>query len=439
MTVLFKPKNTALSRRILADTDACHFIRAALLDCGIESGDMHHVLKADDHKEQRCPIMFDPSLAAEVAVPARFADVSPMKRRRSEDSEDRTKKLQYEAQQRDCDSDGGAAKQHHHHHHHSHKKSAVRAASEVPDGPGGVHGVCTLKEGSLKLKISLHRPSSSTPTTPDGDSASPTSLSRLGDEAEVRGNNGIGHGLDNGRHGVGDHLDDTTPCSIPSSEQNLPSGCDIKAQPEACELSGRSSARKNGVPGHFVAPGRDGVRRSLISDPSKLRKKPRRGPSEQRGIWNAPTVGDGLFDGRIRPRDTFHHLRIAVGQNGGRGVVNHASILDHPIVHSRIFGSGTFDGPSVVRSGTFGGSYDLPSRRREERTSNSVIKTSPADSLPLDLSRGTATLPENAPGSRRDQSSGHVPPIGAFFSKPLNRRRLDDVVRRLWARHGAHV
>ncbi|KAL3204421.1 hypothetical protein MRX96_011438 [Rhipicephalus microplus] len=138
--------------------------------------DEHHVCGALANGEQQHPgaMYAQNGDALDGAQPLLGA---PLKRRRSEDGERSKRARDF---QRGCESDGdlptsvGAqtTTQHHHHHHHHHKKAATGAADEhhQPDS-GDVHGVCTLEEGSLKLKISLHRPHA---VTPDGLSALPT-------------------------------------------------------------------------------------------------------------------------------------------------------------------------------------------------------------------------------------------------------------------------
>ncbi|KAL1436011.1 hypothetical protein MTO96_010768 [Rhipicephalus appendiculatus] len=99
--------------------------------------DEHHVCAALANGEKQHPgaMYAQNGDALDGAQPSLGA---PLKRRRSEDGE-RNKRATAAA--------GAADEQHH------------------QPNSGDVHGVCTLEEGSLKLKISLHRPHA---VTPDG-------------------------------------------------------------------------------------------------------------------------------------------------------------------------------------------------------------------------------------------------------------------------------
>ncbi|XP_064476046.1 uncharacterized protein LOC135389925 [Ornithodoros turicata] len=362
-------------------------------------------------------VMLDPSLAP--AMPVHLSEMSAAKRRRSEESD--AKRTHH---QRDSDSDGAVPKHHHHHHHH-HKKPAVKLDDESQDS---VTGVCTLKEGSLKLKISLHRPPSSLPTTPDGDSLVPAPLSRAGDKDEKPVDNGVSDRQEvvNMEHAESNGVEKHVPLVLCTPKASSEQGREQEETNDEVQLSGRTTARKSKVPGHFVAPEPKTARRTLLPDLNKLRK-----PRTNQSTQPVAHRGDPKFRGTIldsgllaRPPDTFHHLQVTVGQNGGRGIVNHASILNHPSVHSRMFAE-SFSKKNNVRS---------PPPIGEVQRKPSL--PAPRDHQPLDLS--TAGYPNATVSRQKAATASYVPPIGVFYLKPHSRKRLDDVVKRLWARHGTN-
>lgn len=481
----------------------------------------------------------------------------PVKRRRSEDGE-RTKRAARGDVQRGCESDSGlpsdgqALASHHHHHHHHHKKAAG-GSDGADQAKGDLHGVCTLEEGSLKLKISLHRPHA---VAPDGLSTarppcdktttsrppSPPSLAKS--EADERASCGLvaarhsptppaslatadgavrkveyvsqnvyhdsnqtldavssesllipfsvrkvelpkvltsdgvaselstkdslftpvlntsNHfpnsavktntqalsGLPH-RHTAsntasstlsktampkvplsGPNTDSLQSSKLPGSHaipKELVHGMDIGATARSA-MGGRSLPRKSTTPGHYVPYKPPQNRRRLIQDTSKLKCK-------TRGHTDLPALQP--LESRKSPQ-TFHHVHVSVGQNGGRGFVNHNSILDHPSVHARMFPSGSPPPTRLAALLNSGRSQGSSASRQP------VVQCKAGPSLehqPLDLSR-TVTKPTVPKVSCLGQTRpGYVPPIGLFYMRSGSRQRLDGIIKKLWAKHNSTI
>ncbi|XP_029840631.2 uncharacterized protein LOC8034459 [Ixodes scapularis] len=437
-----------------------------------------------DDKENRSP---SASGEPAVAVPAMYAhngsaaasphDLSadpqvtpektaPMKRRKSDDGE-RSKKPKLETQ-RGCESDSGLAPPpplapHHHHHHHRKPATAVAAAA-TPPGPrpaedveqrsasngNSVHGVCTLKEGSLKLKISLHRPLA----TPDGDCLSPAKLPHDADSGLPNDSpqSGAMH-ASNAPPSLPAQLEHASKYSgVPNARESGVSHLDEQLRPEpedpardvrvsdsflgssdgplqsTTRVSG-SRPRKNLSPGHYVPYTVPQNRKRLIQDTSKLKKR-------------ASNLDPAATD-RTKPQQTFRHTQV--GQNGG--VVHHSSILDHPSVHSRMFADGprateaSRSSPLVARlaapnAAAKGSTWKQPAKGK---ANNSTV--SPEEYQPLDLSKPVAKNVNLAAALARPvreaaaktREHRYIPPIGVFYMKPRSRQRLDGVIQKLWA------
>ncbi|CAN7989208.1 unnamed protein product [Ixodes hexagonus] len=407
----------------------------------------------------------------------------PMKRRKSDDGE-RSKKPKLESQ-RGCESDSGLPPPpplpaHHHHHHHRKTATAVAATTpgvKVPEDASSngnsVHGVCTLKEGSLKLKISLHRP----PATPDGDCLSP-STKQLPHDADNSGlandspQSGAMHASnaapslraqleqpskDSGvpttvyGGGGGDHLWPTSGYkhldeqlrlepedsarSVQVSDLFVGSYGDVANGPlQSPTRTGASRPRKNLSPGHYVPYSVPQNRKRLIQDTSKLKK---RAPNVDQTPLQTPTD-------RTRHQQTFRHTQV--GQNGG--VVHHSSILDHPSVHSRMFADSP-QGTDVLRGSPSATRLAAPSapavgskwkhQQPSKGKANSTVSSQ--EYQPLDLSK---PVPKNAnlaaalarpiqEATVRTRENSYIPPIGVFYMKPRSRQRLDGVIQKLWA------
>lgn len=390
----------------------------------------------------------------------------PLKRRRSEDGE-RSKRARAAAE-RGCESDGG-----------------LPSSDQGPSPGGDLHGVCTLEEGSLKLKISLHRQH----VTPDGDGAGkadgPVALAK----AEARGalqpsscsavprgegqSEASGAGLSTGGGSAPAPVvvptRDTlcsTPCPLPHSAATQdagspqpppgnhnttdtapasPLGLDIPktapygphydcAQGTAASLAPPSHdqgsspsgarTRKSTTPGHYVPYEAQQSRRRLIQDTSKLRRKGR-----------GPAMADSA---KAPPHSSFHHVHMSVGQNGGRGFVNHNSIMDHPSVHARMFPPP--ESPPTKLAALLN-STRPPATSAAGNQRPGKAGTSSAEHQPLDLSRAMPKRSGPAPKlSCLDQMPGnYVPPIAVFYMRPGSRQRLDGIIRKLWAKHNSSL
>lgn len=481
----------------------------------------------------------------------------PVKRRRSEDGE-RTKRTARGDVQRGCESDSGlpsggqALASHHHHHHHHHKKTG--GSDGADQAKGDLHGVCTLEEGSLKLKISLHRPHAVTPdglstAKPPGDKAttsrplsppspakseadehascgsvtarhSPASLaaadgavrkvesvsqnlccgsnqtldavcseslfasfavrkvelpklptsdgvaSELSTKdslltpvldtsnpfpnSAVKTNTQVVSGLPPRHTSVNiasntasSTLSKTATPKVPHSEPNtdflqnsklpgthaIPKDLVHRMDTGATVHSatgGRSLPRKSTTPGHYVPYEPPQNRRRLIQDTSKLKCK-------MRGHTDLPALQP--LESRKSPQ-TFHHVHVSVGQNGGRGFVNHNSILDHPSVHARMFPSGS-PPPARLAALLNSGRSQGPLASRQP-----VVQSKAGTSLehqPLDLSRTVTktTMPKvSCLGQAR---RNYVPPIGLFYMRSVSRQRLDGIIKKLWAKHNSAI
>ncbi|XP_077487267.1 uncharacterized protein LOC144098461 [Amblyomma americanum] len=476
----------------------------------------------------------------------------PVKRRRSEDGE-RTKRAARGDTQRGCESDsglpsGGQALASHHHHHHHHHKKTTGGSDGADQAKGDLHGVCTLEEGSLKLKISLHRPHAVTPdglsaAKPPGDKAassrppSPPSLAKP--EAEeraarhspappdspaaadsavrkvsrnvccdsnqtldavssesvfvpltvrkvalpraptsdvvaselstkdspltpvlntsnpfpnsaVKTNTQALSGLPPRHTSINtvsntasSTLSKTAIPKVPLSEPNtdfLPSSklSGTHAIPKELvhrmdtgasthnAMGGRSLPRKSTTPGHYVPYKPPQNRRRLIQDTSKLKCK-------MRGHTDLPALQP--LDSMKSPQ-TFHHVHVSVGQNGGRGFVNHDSILDHPSVHARMFPSGS--PPPARLAALLNSSRPQGSSGSRQPVAQSKAGTS-SEHQPLDLSRTVtkATVPRvSCLGQGRPN---YVPPIGLFYMRSGSRQRLDSIIKKLWAKHNSSI
>lgn len=464
-----------------------------------DSGDVirrdrrYHVCHSRDDKENRSPRASRgratlPAMYAQNGAVASAHDLAadlqvspektvPMKRRKSDDGE-RSKKPKLESQ-RGCESDSGLPPPppaHHHHHHH--RKTAVAAGvvkvpedTEQRSGSNGnsVHGVCTLKEGSLKLKISLHRP----PATPDGDCLSPPKLphdtdSRLSNDSpqsEVMHASNAAPSLQaqlelaskdlgvftahqsGGRltpTSDGKHLDEQlrpepqdAACSVQVSGSFVRS-CGEEAHgvlQTTTRIGASSRPRKNLSPGHYVPYSIPQNRKRLIQDTSKLKKR-----ASNVDPTPVPTTAD-----RTRHQQTFRHMQV--GQNGG--VVHHSSILDHPSVHSRMFADGPHStevlrsSPSATRpaapnAAVKGLTWKQPTKGK---ANNSKRTVSSEEYQPLDLSKpvtknanlAAALARPVQEATAKTQEHCYIPPIGVFYMKPRSRQRLDGVIQKLWA------
>lgn len=492
--------------------------------------------------------------------PAEPLLAAPLKRRRSEDGE-RTKKARAAAEvQRGCESDGGLPSSgtaqsttvpHHHHHHHHHKKAAPVGADEDHQPKcRDVHGVCTLEEGSLKLKISLHRPHAVTPDVlsatptgkpPSGDKVAHSSpprspLAKSEEECALSGttvpitHSPIAHPIlsnaDNTVQKVADSdsdqkcdvaalrlspvspflvrkvelpkapssqggaleltkdplisvVYDTSPAimgndiqvdkqalcglqlrntlNVPapntavstpaatttskahhSDSDRLPSikapgnhaspkelSLDICAR-ESNSVGGRS--RKSTKPGHYVAYHAPHNRRRLIQDPSKLRGK-MRSPIE------FPALTQPL-EGR-QSIQSFHHVNMSVGQNGGRGFVNHNSIMDHPSVHARMFPPPGASPPRLASLLTSNKPQGLSATKQpvvqcKAGTSSDVHQ-------PLDLSKAVSKPALPKMPCLAEAMRDYVPPIILFYKRPRSRQRLEGIIVKLWAKQNIPV
>lgn len=490
-----------------------------------------------------------------------------VKRRRSEDGE-RTKRARAAAE-RGCESDGGLPSDDqpppaHHHHHHHHKKAARAPASDEGPPKGDLHGVCTLEEGSLKLKISLHRPHSA--VTPDGDglsagkplgdgdktasrpqsplslakpeaqaagesqhaakapdthcvvagqpnSASPAASHHAVQEMELvpqsadRGddktsdtvlltqsvpapivvrkvevptshraalglstkdtlctallntssplqNNAVKSdtqdvgspqpkGNNNATDTAPSSLAETSIPKIPPYEPHYdsvhssssdtpamfahPKELALKMDTGTNDHSSSSGARprKSTTPGHYVPYEAQQNRRRLIQDTSKLRRK-------GRGHVDLPATSEST-----KSPHSFHHVHMSVGQNGGRGFVNHNSIMDHPSVHARMFPP---ESTPTKLAALLNSSRPLATSAGKHRAGGqSKAGTSSGEHQPLDLSRAMPKRSGAAPKlSCLDQIPGnYVPPIAVFYMRPGSRQRLDGIIRKLWAKHNS--
>lgn len=388
-----------------------------------------------------------------------------LKRRRSEDGE-RGKRARAAAE-RGCESDGGLPSSDHH-------KKTVRTPPAADQGPGGdLHGVCTLEEGSLKLKISLHRPH----VAPDGDGAKSDSPVALAKALQPSSCSAVprGEGLSTGGGSTpapivvpardtlcpsprntscplpnsaatqdagspqpppGNHsTTDTAPASldldIPKTAAYEPhydcaQGSDTAASfapPDQDSPSG-ARTRKSTTPGHYVPYEAQQSRRRLIQDTSKLRRKGR---------------GPATADSAKAPfHSSFHHVHMLVGQNGGRGFVNHNSIMDHPSVHARMFPPP--ESPPTKLAALLN-SARPPATSAAGNQRPGKAGTSSAEHQPLDLSRAVPKRSGPAPKlSCLDQMPGsYVPPIAVFYMRPGSRQRLDGIVRKLWAKHNSSL
>lgn len=373
----------------------------------------------------------------------------PMKRRKSDDGE-RNKKAKLE-KERGCESDSGLPPGQHHHHHH-HKKAAKvgedQEESRSTDG-ANVHGICTLKEGSLKLKISLHRPHAATtpeadgalaPKPPSGDKfpqdhsqpGSPLALARYNypDTAATQGLNLV-PGCSVKVKCSRDNL------SADSAGSNLSTGQHLSQDTRTI----RTMSRKNLSPGHYVPYPVVQNRRRLIQDTSKMKKK----------VRNVEPPHEPEPRARANPshqQHTFHHVQVTVGQNGGRGIVNHSSILDHPSVHSRMFA-----GPQIPTGSNSVGPTGqnlmapLDVSKGAQGATGGALKQRPGKSRapgpsqehqPLDLSKpaGKQDAPPFKPPSKVGPAPElhYIPPIGVLYMKPKSRQRLDGIVQKLWAK-----
>ncbi|XP_075552859.1 uncharacterized protein LOC142585757 [Dermacentor variabilis] len=534
------------------DHDKQHHVRAAL---AFDNGEQH-AMYAQNGDALDGGGLAQPLLAA------------PVKRRRSEDGE-RTKRARGADVQRGCESDGdvpsvGAqSTAHHHHHHHHHKKAAPTGADadHQPSSAGDVHGVCTLEEGSLKLKISLHRPlalipdglsatgkppggdkaaDSSWPQSPlakpghqrDGEeelalsdmavpethspAAQPTSpnagsavqkveavfplvdsdtmydmvasasspvaplvvrkveLPKAPSPQEVASELSTKDSLSidildtstallnnaiqvekqeicslKSRHPLSIPASKTalsTPAAtatskVPSSEPNTDLSPSIRtpgnhAIPkellptidtcarEHSAVGGRT--RKNTTPGHYVAYQAPHNRRRLIQDTSKLRSK-MRSPID----FPAPQS----FENRKSPQ-SFHHVHVSVGQNGGRGFVNHNSILDHPSVHARMFPPGATPARLAALLTT-----RMPQEHSAAKPSavQSKAGTSSDEHQPLDLSRAVNKPTLSKISCLAQTTSNYVPPIMMFYMRSGSRQRLEGIVKKLWEKRNIPV
>lgn len=404
----------------------------------------------------------------------------PLKRRRSEDGE-RSKRARAAAE-RGCESDGGLPSS------DQHKKTVRPPPADQGPSPGGdLHGVCTLEEGSLKLKISLHRPH----VTPDGDGAGkydgPVALAK----AEARGalqpsscsavprGEGQSEASDAGLSTAGgsapapvvvptrDTLCSASSCPLPNSAatqadagspqpppgnhnttDTAPTSLDLdipktapyeprydRAQDTATAASlappthyqdsaSGARTRKSTTPGHYVPYEAPQSRRRLIQDTSKLRRKGR-----------GPAMADSA---KAPPHSSFHHVHMSVGQNGGRGFVNHNSIMDHPSVHARMFPPP--ESPPTKLAALLNSTRPAAtSAAGNQRPSKAG--TSSAEHQPLDLSRAMPKRGGPAPKlSCLDQMPGnYVPPIAVFYMRPGSRQRLDGIIRKLWAKHNSSL
>ncbi|EEC12672.1 hypothetical protein IscW_ISCW020509 [Ixodes scapularis] len=432
-----EPSPLDVRRRRIAQRGA-HTCRRRLAPVN-DSGDVvrrdhrYHVSQQrGDDKENRSP---SASGEPAVAVPAMYAhngsaaasphDLSadpqvspektaPMKRRKSDDGE-RSKKPKLETQ-RGCD----------------------------------VHGVCTLKEGSLKLKISLHRPLA----TPDGDCLSPAKLPHDADSGLPNDSpqSGAMH-ASNAPPSLPAQLEHASKYSgVPTARESGVSHLDEQLRPEpedpardvrvsdsflgssdgplqsTTRVSG-SRPRKNLSPGHYVPYTVPQNRKRLIQDTSKLKKR-------------ASNLDPAATD-RTKPQQTFRHTQV--GQNGG--VVHHSSILDHPSVHSRMFADSprateaSRSSPLVARlaapnAAAKGSTWKQPAKGK---ANNSTV--SPEEYQPLDLSKPVAKNVNLAAALARPvreaaaktREHRYIPPIGVFYMKPRSRQRLDGVIQKLWA------
>lgn len=482
-----------------------------------------------------------------------------VKRRRSDDGE-RTKRARAAAE-RGCESDGGLPSSDqppaHHHHHHHHKKAARPPGDEGPP-KGDLHGVCTLEEGSLKLKISLHRPHAA--VTPEGDGLSagkpdgdrtasrpqsPLSLSKPGAQAaeesqlpsEARDavaqqpNSASsasysavqdmecvprGEDCDDDKTSDAALLTRATPAPVVVRKVEVPASYKAALEPstkdtlctaplntssplqsnvvksdvqdvgspqplttnnnatdtslaslaktsipkippcEPCHDSiqstdtpvtfthpkepagtnnhGSSSSgarpRKSMTPGHYVPYEAQQNRRRLIQDTSKLRRK-------GRGHADLPAT----VDSAAKAPHSFHHVHMSVGQNGGRGFVNHNSIMDHPSVHARMFPPP--ESPPTKLAALLNSSRppatSAAGKQQHRPAGPSKAGTSSGEHQPLDLSRAMPRRSVPAPKlSCLDQMPGnYVPPIAVFYMRPGSRQRLDGIIRKLWAKHNS--
>lgn len=475
---------------------------------------------------------------------------APLKRRRSEDG-DRVKRARGPDFLRGCESDGDlpssgaqSTAQHHHHHHHHHKKAATAPTGAADEhhqpNSGDVHGVCTLEEGSLKLKISLHRPHA---VTPDGLSPMPTGKPPSGDKAAhassrpqsplaksdegptvsnthsptalpVSDNAGSavqkaeavcpvvdsdcdpkhdvfalppspvsplvvrkvelpkapspqevasdltkdspitdtydtsaaaldnaiqvdkqaicgGLQLRSALHKPASNTASSTATACHSNTDLLPSGNhaiskELSLTMDTCARECNSAggrSRKSTNPGHYVAYQAPRNRRRLIQDTSKLRGK-MRSPIEFPAIQP--------LESRKSPQ-SFHHVNMSVGQNGGRGFVNHNSILDHPSVHARMFPP---PGASPARLAALltSNKPQGPSAAKQSAV-HGKAGTSSDVHQPLDLSKAVTkpTVPKNA-CSAQTTGGNYVPPIMLLYMRPGSRQRLEHIVVKLWAK-----
>lgn len=186
-------------------------------------------------------------------------------------------------------------------------------------------------------------------------------------------------------------------------------------------IGGRT--RKSTTPGHYVAYQAPQNRRRLIQDTSKLRSK-MRSPID----FPAPESLEKSLESRKSPQ-SFHHVHVSVGQNGGRGIVNHNSILDHPSVHARMFPPGA----TPARLAAL-----LTTRMPQELSGakppavQSKAGTSSDEHQPLDLSRAVnkPNLPKMSCVAQT--TSSYVPPIMMFYMRSGSRQRLEGVIKKLW-------
>lgn len=508
--------------------------------------DEHHVCAALANGEQQHPgaMYAQNGDALDGAQPLLGA---PLKRRRSEDGERSKRARDF---QRGCESDGdlptsvGAqtTTQHHHHHHHHHKKAATGAADELHQpNSGDVHGVCTLEEGSLKLKISLHRPHA---VTPDGLSALPTGKPPSSDKAahassrpqsplaksdEVKAvsdpysptalpasdsagsavqkvdavfsvvdsdcdpklevfalppspvsplvvrkvelpktpspqevasdltkDSSITHKYDTSAAAIDNaiRVDKQAICSDPQLRSALnkpisnavfssattpatskahhsntaltPSGNnaiskELSRMMDTCAREHNSAggrSRKSTNPGHYVAYQAPHNRRRLIQDTSKLRGKMR-----------SPIEFPAPLESRKSPQ-SFHHVSMSVGQNGGRGFVNHNSILDHPSVHARMFPPPGAS-PARLASLLTSNKQQAPSAVKQSAV-HSKAGTSSDVHQPLDLSKAVSKPTKMARLAQTTRN--YVPPIMLFYMRSRSRQRLEHIVVKLWAK-----
>uniref|UniRef100_A0A131YWI1 Uncharacterized protein n=1 Tax=Rhipicephalus appendiculatus TaxID=34631 RepID=A0A131YWI1_RHIAP len=510
--------------------------------------DEHHVCSALANGEKQHPgaMYAQNGDALDGAQPSLGA---PLKRRRSEDGE-RNKRARGADFQRGCESDGdlptsggGGAQSttpHHHHHHHHHKKAtAATGAADEHHQPnsGDVHGVCTLEEGSLKLKISLHRPHAVTPDglsptgkPPSGDKAAHASSrpqSPLAKSEEERAVTTVS----NTHSPTAQPISDSTVQKVDAVFPLVDSDCDPKhdvfalppspvsplvvrkvelpkapsPQEVASDLtkdspitdtydasaaaidnairvdkqaicgdlqlrsalnkpvsntavsnatatskahhsntallssgnhaiskelsltmdtcarehnSAGGRTRKSTNPGHYVAYQAPHNRRRLIQDTSKLRGKMR-----------SPIEFPAPLESRKSPQ-SFHHVNMSVGQNGGRGFVNHNSILDHPSVHARMFPP---PGASPARLASLLTSNKPQGLSAAKQSAvHSKAGTSSDVHQPLDLSKAVTKPTKMA---RLAQTTGnYVPPIMLFYMRSRSRQRLEHIVVKLWAK-----